>query len=481
MSQTERTAALDILIVDDEPDICRTIGDHMSARGHRVYTAGDGLEGLDVLKRQNVDIVITDQQMPRMDGLAVLREVKRMSQSIEVIMITAFGDVDMAVQAMRDGAFDFFTKPLKMRDLSATILRAVRFQFLRRENRRYQDRLAHLEAESQRRYGLSAFVGEGPAIVAVKDMICQVCETDATTVLIVGETGTGKELVARAIHHESARASGPFVAVDCSALSPTLVESAFYGHEKGAFTGARETRKGHFEAAHEGTLFLDEIGDMDLEMQTRLLRTLETRCIRRLGSDAEIPVDVRVISATHRDLPQALAESAFREDLFYRLNTFTIRMPPLRDCRTDVLLLADSFLHRYAREMRKPITGFTPEAVAQLEAYSFPGNVRELKNIVERAAIVCCDGQLAPEDLEFQRYSLDVQDGAAATSSTAVVDDAGDLNLALLRDLSLEPLERALIEEALRRCEGNQVHAAEQLGISRFVLRGRMARLGVGE
>ena len=479
LSQAEPFVKLDILIIDDEPDICRTLGDHFSARGHWVQTAENGLAGLDMLKRRPFDIVITDLRMPGMDGLAVLREVKCLAQNIEVIMITAFGDVDVAVQAMREGAFDFFVKPLKMRDLSATVQRIVRFQALSLENRHYRDQMAQLAAESLRRYGLSALIGEGPEITIVKDHIRRVCETDTTTVLIFGETGTGKELVARAIHHEGARASGPFVAVDCSAQSPTLVESAFYGHEKGAFTDAHQMRKGYFEAAHEGTLFLDEIGDMDLTMQTRLLRTLETRHIRRLGGNAEIPVDVRIISATHRDLPRAVSNGRFREDLFYRLNTFLIRLPPLRDCRTDLVPLGEHFLHRYAREMRKSITGFTPEAVAKLKAYSFPGNVRELKNIVERAVITCCGCKIAPEDLELQRYSLNPQADAGPVSESAVVYDAGDLNLSRLRDLNLEVLERALIEEALRRCAGNQVHAAAQLGISRYMLRRRMARLGV--
>ena len=431
---------------------------------------------MEILQRASADIVIADIRMPEMDGFEVLREVKRVSPDTEVIMITAHGDVDGAIQAMRDGAFDFFTKPLKLRDLTASLQRTVRFQALRRENLRYRERLDRLDSESRRRYGLEAIIGESSALQEVKELIRQVCQTGATTVLICGETGTGKELVARAIHHESDRAAGAFVAVDCSAISSNLVESSFYGHEKGAFTDAWEAHEGYFEMADGGTLFLDEIGDMDLAMQTRLLRTLEERSVRRLGGTREIPVDVRVISATYRNLPQAIGNGLFREDLFYRLNTFTIRTPPLRECRKDILRLAECFLRQYAREVRKQIDGFAPEAAALFQTYSFPGNMRELRNMIERAAILCCTERIIPSDLEFQDYSLTTEEALVSEPSVSEVS-SGALDLSRVRELNLEDIEMMVIREALRRCDDNQVHAAELLGISRFTLRRRLARV----
>ena len=466
-----------ILLIDDEPDILRTVGNYLRDRGYRIYPVEGGGEGLDVLRREAVDIVITDLKMPGMDGLEVLREVKRTSPEVEVIIVTAYGDVEAAVQAMREGAFDFFTKPVKMRELTAALERTVRFHALRQEKDRYRGRLNRLDAEARRRYGLSAIVGESQAVRVLRNLILQVCQTDATTVLVCGETGTGKELVARAIHTESGRAGGPFVAVDCSAVPESLVESEFYGHVKGAFTDARESRAGHFEVADGGTLFLDEIGDMSLGMQMRLLRTLEERRVRRVGGSKEIPVDVRVVSATHRDLPQAVSEGGFREDLYYRLNTFTIYVPPLRERPEDVLPLARHFLDRYAREARKPVEGFAPEAAALLQAHPFPGNVRELRNVVERAVILCQGRQVTPEDLQVRPPSLwhpAPQDSPEALTPHGASDGPAPLSLTHVEGLNLEAIEKVAIQEALRRAGGNQAQAARLLGLSRMALHRRM-------
>jgi len=466
MSEPDARVEMAVLVIDDDPAVLRSIAHFLADRGHRVSQAQSGPAGLEILERDPIDMVITDVKMPGMDGFEVLREVRRISPGTEVIMVTAFGDIENAVRAMREGAFDFFPKPIKMQDLHAALQRTVRFQALRREKDRYRERLDRLGTEARQRYGLSAITGKSPTIQKVRDLIEQVCQTDATSVLVCGETGTGKELVARAIHYESVRTGGPFVAVDCSAIPDSLVESEFYGHVKGAFTDARQHRQGHFVQADGGTLFLDEIGDMDMAAQAKLLRTLEERRIRPVGGSKEIPVDVRVVSATNRDLPEAVSRGAFREDLYYRLNAFTIQIPALRERPEDILPLAEHFLQRYVREMRKPVGEFTPEAASLLEAHPFPGNVRELRNLVERAVILSQTDRVTPDNLEFDRslHHTYLQHLISKVQTP---------------DLNLAAIEKAVIRQALLRCGGNQVHAAELLGISRDALRRRMALYGL--
>ena len=341
MSKDKTAVSLNILVIDDDPNVRRSIETYLADRGHRVHLAGSGEEGLDLLRQESLDIVITDVKMPGMDGFEVLRNVRESASGTDVIIITGFQEIGNAFRAMREGAFDFFTKPLKIQDLSASLQRTMRFQSLRREKDQVQQQLEKLQAQQT---GTSPLIlGTSTTIQAVRQRIQQLAPTDATA-LITGETGTGKELIARAIHAKSNRADGPFVAVNCSALPETLAESELFGHEKGAVTDAKGTRKGHFGQAHGGTLFLDEIGDMPLAMQTRLLRALEERHIRRLGGTENLPVDLRVVSATNRDLTQAIAEGAFREDLFHRLNTVTVHLPPLRERPDDIALLSEHFL-----------------------------------------------------------------------------------------------------------------------------------------
>jgi two-component system response regulator AtoC len=449
---------MSVLVVDDDAGVLRSVERHLGAWGHLVHTARSGAEGVAILGREAIDIVVTDVLMPGMDGFGVLREARRISPRTETIMITAHGDIEGAVRAMREGAFDYFTKPLKLEDLQASLHRTARYHGLRREKERYQQRLARLREEARRCHGLSAIIGESAAIRNVKELIEQVARTDATTVLIEGETGTGKELVARAVHAESQRAEGPFEAVD--SFTASLVESELFGHERGAFTDAREARRGHFELADGGTLFLDEAANMDLAVQGKLLRALEERRIRRVGGEKELPVDVRVISATNQDLRQAVARGTFREDLFYRLNVFMIRTPPLRERKEDVLPIARHFLRRYAREHGRSIEGFAPQAEALLQAHSFPGNVRELRNWIERAAILSKSRRITLEDLECQRDS-----GARPFDPTR------------LGDLDLPAIERAVVREALRRAGENQTRAARLLNITRRQLFSRMKGL----
>ena len=469
--------SMTILVIDDDAYIRSSIGRFLIARGHTVIEAADGERGVEVVKSQAVDIVITDVKMPKMDGLEVLRQVQSISPETEVIVITGVKEVENAFRALRDGAFDFFNKPFKVEDLNAAIQRTVRYQVLRKKKDRMQARLDRLVAQERERSGLNAIIGESEVVVKMKAQIQQVAATGHTTVLIVGETGTGKELVARAVHSESDRVHGPFVPVNCSAIPEKLFESAFLGHKKGAFTDATADQKGHFELADGGTLFLDEIGDMPPEMQVRLLRTLEERCVRPVGSSDEIPVDVRVVAATNRSLTAAVEEGTFREDLYYRLNVFTIQVPPLRERPGDVLFLARHFLDDYARDLRKPLMRFSREAEELLQQQEFPGNVRMLKNTVERAAILCCDDEVDVEDLGFDLFENSSTAGTSSMPAELVVDQV--VQSLSDKQMSLPAAEKALIQEALRRTGGNQAHAAEILGISRMVLRNKMKKCGL--
>ena len=462
--------SMTVLVIDDDTHIRTAIGKFLIARGHTVIEAANGERGMEVVESQAVDIVITDVKMPGLDGFEVLRRMRSVAPEIEVIVITGVNESEHAFRALREGAFDFFTKPFKVEALQAAIRRTVRYQALRKEKDRVQARLDRMAAQAREKRGLNALIGESEAVVKMKAQIQQVAATDYTTVLIVGETGTGKELVARAVHSESDRAGGPFVPVNCSAIPGNLFESAFFGHKKGAFTDARADQKGYFELADGGTLFLDEVGDMSLEMQVRLLRTLEERCIRPVGSGDEIAVDVRVVAATNRVLNVAVREGTFREDLYYRLNVFAIQVPPLRERGGDVLFLARHFLAGYARDLQKPLVGFSRAAEALLQRQAFPGNVRMLKNAVEQAAILCGGGEIDADDLSFELF--EVGPGGDSGFEQMVQRLSGD-------QMRLSACEQTLLREALRRTGGNQVQAAALLDVSRTVLRRLMKRYGL--
>lgn len=459
------TVSLTILVVDDDDDVLRSISNFLEARGHEVLRATRGERGLDLVRARRVDIVITDVRMPDMDGYEVLKRVRSLQPGIEVIVVTGYGEVQHAVRAMKEGAFDFFTKPVEPDLLSSALERTIRFQQVRRERELYRDRLHRLEGSDTR--SLEAIIGESDAIRKVKSQIRQVSEAAGTTVLITGETGTGKELVARAIHSQSDRRDQAFIAVDCSTIPAELAESELYGHRKGSFTGALEDRRGHFELAEGGSLFLDEIGELPVDLQAKLLRTLEERTVRRVGDHRETPVDVRVISATNRDLSESIREGAFREDLFYRLNTFVIELPPLRERRDDIPLIARHFLSRFANELHKPVRDLAPDVLESLTRHEYPGNIRELRNLIERAAILATSDRIELRDLQYDRSHR--SDAHASTASNETPRD----------DLSLARVERETIEEALRRTGGNQSEAARLLDISRDALRRRMANHGL--
>ncbi|NTW58776.1 MAG: sigma-54-dependent Fis family transcriptional regulator, partial [Nitrospirae bacterium] len=375
-----------VLIVDDEPDIQLVMSANLRKEGYDVDAAGDGMEALNRIETRDYDVIILDHQMPRMTGMQFLERLRdrtagsTVDNDVPVIVMTAYGTIEMAVQAMKKGAYSYLTKPIQYEDLSLQVKNAV-------ERHRLALEVRSLRHEVEDRYQFGNIIGRNPRMQEIFQVIRTIAETDAT-VLVHGESGTGKELIARAIHYNSRRRDKPFVVVSCSALPETLLESELFGHEKGAFTGAIRQRIGRFEMAEGGTIFLDEIGEMTMPVQLKLLRVLQEREIERVGGNQTHKVDVRVIAATHRDLQEAMRERHFRQDLFYRLNVVPLKLPPLRERLDDVPLLAAHFLRKYADKNQKPVRSISREAMEALGAYSYPGNVRELENIIERAVIM---------------------------------------------------------------------------------------------
>ena len=462
MGKKSNEPALKVLLIDDEDIIRKSVGGFLQKVGYDVLVAQDGEEGLKVFQSEIVDIVISDIKMPGLDGLSLLKAILQDSQETEVILMTGHGDLDMAVDALRMGAFDFFKKPVVLDELLACLQRTTRYREMREEKNRIQKRLdALLRTESP--LDKYEILGESAAIKQTLALIEKVAVAERTTVLIQGESGTGKELVAHAIHAQSVRKDAAFMSVNCTAIPDTLLESELFGHEKGAFTDARDARAGVFELSDGGSLFLDEIGDMDVSAQAKILRVLEERQVRRVGGAREIPVDVRLISATNKNLSHMVGEKTFREDLFFRLNVFSIMLPPLRERGDDVLLLAHYFLKQFASDMGKDLTGMARGVENKLKSYTFPGNIRELRNLMERAVILC-DGDCLTE--------ADFPD----------LDDAGDFGGG--HDvpgedwpLNLEALEKHAIIRALKLSSGNQTEAAKHLGIGHDALRYRIKKL----
>ena len=440
-----------ILVVDDEPTIRLLVISVLKEEGYVVTAAATGEEALQLSARRHFHLVITDLKMPGISGVELLERVKGEDPETMVILLTAFGSVEGAVEAMKKGACDYLLKPLANPDeLRLAVRRAL-------AERRLNDEAAALRQAQEAAFPFGEIIAGDPKMQAVLDLARSVAPS-ATTVLLTGESGTGKELVARAIHRWSPRAEGPLVAVNCAALSDTLLESELFGHERGAFTGAVAQRRGRFELAHGGTLFLDEVGDMSSALQGKLLRVLQECTFERVGGTKTVTVDVRVIAATNRDLSGMVAERAFREDLFYRLNVFPIELPPLRDRPADILPLAESFLRQASRKMAKRMAGFSGEATRHLLEYSWPGNIRELQNGVERAAILCRGEWILPDHLAIPKASTAPDRFAAKT----------------LRDL-----EREATLGALESCRGNRRDAADQLGIGLRTLYTRLKEYGI--
>jgi len=429
-----------ILIVDDEASVRDSLYQWFKADGYRVDTAAEANSALKKLQENPWDIILLDIKMPGMDGIELQHRIKQIDQNIVTIIITAYAAVDTAIQALKDGAFDYVTKPIDPDDLSRLIRNAVEKRRLVTENMQLRQQIAELLPPDE-------VVGESPAMKKVMEMVNTVAKTDST-VMILGESGTGKELIARAIHSRSSRRYFPIITINCGAYPEGLLESELFGHEKGSFTGAMYRRMGKLEMADNGTLFLDEIGNISEKMQMDLLRVIETKKFTRLGGDKTIDVDFRVISATNKDLEKAIKEGSFREDLYYRLNVFSVVLPPLRERRTDIPLIAKYFLTKYAQSMNKNVTDFSPQALEMISGYDWPGNIREVRNVVERAMVVAKGNQIQIEDLSFPFPS----------QSMSLVGE------------SLEDVEKNHIEKILNLTKGNIAQAAEILKLSRLTI-----------
>ena len=469
-------AKVKIVVADDEESVRWTLKKALERSGYAVYTVSDGKAAVDTAERVSADLVLMDIKMPTLDGLEALSLMRDRHPEAMVIVMTAFGSLQAAVEAMKRGAYDYITKPFDFEELTLLVRRALEVQSLTRE-------LNRLKAQLKDRQELDEIVGTSPEMQGVFKLVGQVADSDAT-VLVEGESGTGKELIARAIHKNSPRHDGPFVTVNCAAIPKDLLESELFGHEKGAFTGALTTRRGKFELADGGTIFLDEIGEMDPALQTKILRIFEERRFERLGGEVPITTNVRIVAATNRDLQALVARGLFREDLFYRLNVVTIMLPPLRGRREDIPVLITHFLQLYARDDGKEIS---PEAIKCLLRYHWPGNVRELENVIKRACLLSRTRLILPEHLPESLQAATRPAGAEDVATPggltrevrAELRRVGDDKEGQLYEHVLALVERPLLQAALERAGGNQLKAAQLLGINRNTLRKRMKELGI--
>lgn len=457
-----------ILLVEDKPELRAMLRKALEKAGYTVDEAPDGSSAIDKVRNKRYLTVLTDLKLPGASGLDVLREARRADPMIPVILITAYGSVEDAVTAMKDGAFDFIQKPVDLEHLKLLITRAARQQELLREN-------LLLREEYAERYGFPRIVGEHPSMQAASQMVQRVAPTDST-VLLLGESGTGKELFARALHHLSRRKDCAFVALNCAAIPEGLVENELFGHERGAYTGAGARKIGKLELAHRGTIFLDEIGELPLAIQSKLLRVLEERRFERVGGTQAIDVDVRILVATNKNLQEAVERKTFREDLYFRISSVPITIPPLRERGDDVILLAEHFLERFRREFRKPALEFTNASRARLRGHQWPGNVRELQNSIERAAILADKNEISAEDLQ-----LPLPRPAAKEMPDGMLDDnfLWDGPLEEVAQRAVQHVERFKIEAALRESKWNKSRAAEQLGVSYKTLLHKIRALGL--
>ena len=448
-----------VLVVDDEKNYLVILEALLAPEGYEIITEDNALNALRLIREADLDLVITDMKMPGMDGMALLEEAKKVDPELPVIMMTAYGTIEMAVEAMKKRAYDYITKPFRNEELKLTIKKALELYRLKKENRLLSQALSD-------RYGYGNIIGKSGPMLKVYDMIGKVAQSRAS-VMITGPSGTGKELIARAIHYNSPRKNGPFISINCGALTETLLESELFGHEKGAFTGAVSMKKGRFELADRGTLFLDEVGEMPPPLQVKLLRVLQEMEFERVGGTKTIKVDVRILAASNRQLKEDVDTGMFREDLFYRLNVVQIEVPPLKERIEDIPLLVAHFIEKF-RPSKKRNIELAPEVWKVLYTYSWPGNIRELENAIERALVMNSDGLICTEDLpdEFSQKEEELN-----------VDRFIPLDAPLQK--TLEQIEEKLIRRSLNECNNVQAHAAKMLGITKSLIQHKMKKYNI--
>ena len=451
-----------ILLVDDDPGVLATLTEVLSDAGYRTHTATDGADAIAELEKQFFDVVVTDLNMPGLDGMGVLKHLQKHSQDTQCLVLTGFGSIRNSVEAIKMGAFDYITKPVKFDELLHSVSMAIKYKRLEREN-------TILKKQLKKKYRFENFVGDSTQIQRVFELIEKVADTDST-VLITGESGTGKELIARAIHYNSPRRDEPMVIINCGAIPEELLESELFGHEKGAFTGAHKTRIGRFEVANGGTIFLDEIGDMSPNLQVKLLRVIQEQAFERIGSTRTMHVDIRILAATNKDLMEAVEKKEFREDLYYRLNVIPIEVPPLRDRKTDIPLLIDFFINKLAAEKDRPVKQINQAAMNSLMAHHWPGNVRELENVVERVLILSSGDTIGREDLPASILGLDTKEPEAGLKLPS-----GGIRF----DHAVEEYEKNLIVQALEEANWVKTQAAKLLHINRTTLVEKMKRKNI--
>jgi DNA-binding NtrC family response regulator len=442
-----------ILIIDDSQDVCAHLAEYLRAEGFEVETSTEGAAGISLLESNFYDIVLTDLKMPGVDGMEVLRYLKEHAPESICIILTGYGTIKNSVEAIKLGAFDYLTKPVKLDEILITIQRALEHRDLKREN-------INLRSQLKKKYQFENIIGDSEPLQKIFETVEKVADTDST-ILILGESGTGKELIAKAIHYNSYRREGPFVPVNCAAIPSELLESELFGHEKGAFTNAIRTRIGRFELANGGTLFLDEIGDMSPNLQSKLLRVLQERQFDRVGGIKTIKIDIRVIAATHQNLKKGVEEGKFREDLYYRLNVIPVEIPPLRKRVSDIPLLVHHFIDQFNRSKKREIQGIDAEALKRLMQYHWPGNVRELENVIERVVILSSKGILAVDDLPEKFQSLEE---TGHVISTGIPEEGISL------DSAVSEFEKTLILQALNKTGWVKNKAAQLLNLNRTTL-----------
>lgn len=464
----QKAAAEPLLLVEDKAELRAMLQKALERAGYSVEGVGDGTAGMERVRARRYLAVITDLKLPGASGIEVLRAVRQADPTVPVVIMTAYGSIEEAVTAMKEGAFDFIQKPIDLDHLKLLVERAAHQQELLREN-------ILLREEYSARYGFPRIVGEHPLMQELSSQVQRLAATDST-VLLLGESGTGKELFARAIHHLSARRDHPFVALNCAAIPEGLVETELFGHERGAFTGAGARKIGKLEMAHRGTIFLDEIAELPLAMQAKLLRVLEEQRFERVGGTAPVEINVRILAATNKDLRAAVAEKAFREDLYFRIAAVPLVVPPLRDRGEDVLLLAEHFLEKFRREFRKPRLVLSEAARERLLSYPWPGNVRELQNAIERAAILASGDEIAPAELQLPA-PRPAADELPAGMLPPEFNWEGTLEEVTSR--AVMHVERCLVERALRESKWNKTRAAEKLGVSYKTLLAKIRSLGL--